>query len=326
LRERIKRNIRLSFPGLPYLQPMSPFLASVVQASPLFFDKQKTVEKIGELIHQAAQDKAQLILFPEVFIPGYPRGLTFGTSIGGRTTEGRELFLRYWENAIEVPGKETTQIASWAKEAKAYIVIGVTEKDTVSDTLYCSLLYFSPEGNLIHRHRKIKPTAAERIIWGEGDGSDLNVLDTSLGKMGGLICWENYMPLARVSLYEQGIEIYLAPTADCRDSWQSTLTHIACEGRCFVLGCNQYVTKEHYPPDLQKLLDPNQTSLPSTGGSVIINPMGKILAGPLFQQEGILTAEIDHREIIKAKMDFDVIGHYARADVFAFEWKKRKPI
>ncbi len=301
---------------------MSPFIASVVQASPAFFDKEKTLQKIGDLILQAAKENSRLILFPEVFIPGYPRGLIFGTSIGGRTPEGREMFLRYWENSIEVPGKETEQLALWAKEANAYVVIGVTEKDKISDTLYCSLLYFSPEGQLIHRHRKIKPTAAERIIWGEGDGSDLNVIDTSLGKIGGLICWENYMPLARMSLYQQGIEIYMAPTADCRDSWQATLNHIACEGRCFVLGCNQYLTKEHYPPDLQKFLRDEHPSLPSTGGSVIINPLGKIVAGPIFQKEGIIAAEIDHREIIKAKMDFDVIGHYARPDIFAFEWLK----
>ena len=301
---------------------MSSFLASVVQAAPVFFDKGKTVQKIGDLIKDASKNKSQLILFPEVLIPGYPRGLIFGTSVGGRTPEGRELFLKYWENSIEVPGKETELIARWAKEAKAYVVVGVTEKDKVSDTLYCSLLYFSPEGQLAHRHRKIKPTAAERIIWGEGDGSDLNVLDTSLGKIGGLICWENYMPLARMALYQQGIEIYLAPTADCRDSWQATLNHIACEGRCFVLGCNQYLTKHHYPPDLQKLLVSDHPSLPSTGGSVIFNPLGKIIAGPIYNQEGIISAEIDHREIIKAKMDFDVIGHYTRPDVFSFEWRK----
>lgn len=303
---------------------MSPFLASVIQAAPVFFDKEKTLQKVRELIHEAAKNKAQLILFPEVIIPGYPRGLIFGTSVGGRTPDGRELFLRYWENAIEVPGKETIQLAKWAKAAKSYIAIGVTEKDKISDTLYCSLLYFSPEGQLLHRHRKIKPTAAERIIWGEGDGSDLNVLETPLGKIGGLICWENYMPLARMGLYQQGIDIYLAPTADCRDSWQATLTHIACEGRCFVLGCNQYLTRDHYPPDLQKLLQHDHPSLPSTGGSVIISPLGKVLAGPLYQKEGIIAAEIDPREIIKAKMDFDVIGHYARPDVFSFEWRKSK--
>ena len=304
---------------------MPGFLASVVQTAPVFFDKQKTLQKIGELIRKASKAKAKLILFPEVLIPGYPRGLIFGTVVGGRTEEGRDMFLKYWENSIEVPGKETAQLAKWAKEAKAFVVVGVTEKDTVSDTLYCSLLYFSPDGRLIHKHRKIKPTAAERIIWGEGDGTDLHVLDTPLGKLGGLICWENYMPLARTSLYQQGIEIYLAPTADCRNSWQATLTHIACEGRCFVLGCNQYLTPSHYPPALRKKLQPDHPSLPSTGGSVILSPFGKVLAGPTYGKEEILTAEIDHREIIRAKMDFDVIGHYARPDVFHFEWKK-KPI
>ena len=302
---------------------MPVYLASVIQAAPVFFDKGKTLQKIGDLIRDAAKIKSRLILFPEVFIPGYPRGLIFGTTVGGRTSEGRELFLRYWENAIEVPGEETEQIATWARESKSHVAIGVTEKDKISDTLYCTLLYFSDDGRLLHKHRKIKPTAAERIIWGEGDGSDLQVLDTTLGRLGGLICWENYMPLARTALYEQGLEIYLAPTADCRDSWQATLTHIACEGRCFVLGCNQYLTLDHYPPELQKLIQPDHPSLPSTGGSVIMSPVGKILAGPSIGKEEIISAEIDTREIIKAKMDFDVIGHYARPDIFSFDWKKK---
>ena len=222
-----------------------------------------------------------------------------------------------------MPGPETVQLGALAKEANAYLVIGVTEKDKISNTLYCTLLYFSPEGKLIHKHRKIKPTAAERIIWGEGDGKDLQVLNLSIGKTGGLICWENYMPLARMALYEQGIEIYVAPTADCRDSWQATLTHIACEGRCFVLGSNQYLTIEHYPADLRAMLQKDHPSLPSSGGSAIMHPLGKILAGPLFDREGILTAEIDLREIVKAKMDFDVIGHYTRPDVFSYSWSKR---
>jgi nitrilase len=302
---------------------MTSFHASVVQCAPVLFDKKKTLDKIGAYIQQAGKLKSKLILFPEVIIPGYPRGLIFGTAIGGRTPEGREMFLRYWENAIEVPGPETAQIAKWAKASKAYVVVGVTEKDITSDTLYCTLLYFSPEGRLLQKHRKIKPTAAERIVWGEGDGSDLGVLDTSLGKVGGLICWENYMPLARMALYQQGIEIYLAPTADCRDSWQSTLTHIACEGRCFVLGCNQYLTRDHYPKDLQKQLVAKHPALPSSGGSVILSPLGKVLAGPVYGKEAVLTAEIDTREIIKAKMDFDVIGHYARPDIFDYTWKKK---
>jgi len=297
------------------------FTAAVVQAAPIFFNKAQTVDKIQTLVTQAAKEKASLILFPEVFIPGYPRGLIFGTTVGGRTPEGRELFLRYWENAIQVPGPETEIIARAAKQTKAWLVIGVTEKDKISDTLYCTLLYFSPAGQLIHKHRKLKPTAAERIIWGEGDGTDLNVLDTPIGKVGGLICWENYMPLARTALYQQGIEIYLAPTADCRGTWQSTLEHIACEGRCFVLGCNQYLTREHYPEDLKTGLSETHPSLPSSGGSCIVSPLGKRLAGPLYDQEGIITAVIDHREIIKAKMDFDPIGHYARPDVFELKVK-----
>lgn len=299
----------------------SSFIATAVQATPALFYKKGAIEKIDHWIKEASKNGSQLILFPEVFISGYPRGMNFGTAVGGRTTEGRELFLRYWENAIEVPSRDTELLGGFAKRAKAYVVIGVTERDTINDTLYCSLLYFSPEGELIHKHRKIKPTAAERIIWGEGNGKDLQVLDTALGKIGGLICWENYMPLARMSQYQQGIEIYLAPTADCRDSWQASLTHIACEGRCFVIGCNQLITAQDYPANIRHLLQPNHPSLPSTGGSVIISPLGQILAGPLHHTEGLISAEIDHREIIKAKMDFDVIGHYARPDIFQYEWR-----
>ena len=295
-------------------------IGAVVQACPILFDKKKTIEKIGDLTSKAAQQNAGLILFPEVFIPGYPRGLSFGTVVGGRSDEGRELFLRYWENAIEVQSKETEQLGKFAKEAKAYLVIGVTEKDKTSDTLFCTLLYFSPSGELLGKHRKLKPTAAERILWGEGDGRDLNVYETPLGKIGGLICWENYMPLARMVLYQQGVEIYLAPTADSRDTWQATLSHIACESRSYVLGCNQFVTKDSYPDFLKEEVK-NQPSIMSSGGSVIISPLGKVLAGPLFDKEGSLYADLDPREIIKAKMDFDVIGHYARPDVFDFKLK-----
>lgn len=312
--------------GLCYIGTMENvpvFRASVIQAAPVFFNKAQTLEKIHTLARQAAKEQASLILFPEVFVPGYPRGLIFGTRVGGRTAEGRDMFLSYWQNAIEVPGVECEQLAVLAKEVKAWLVVGVTEKDKISDTLYCTLLYFSPQGRLALKHRKLKPTAAERILWGEGDGSDLRVLNTDIGKLGGLICWENYMPLARTTLYQQGIEIYVAPTADCRNSWQASLEHIACEGRCFVLGCNQILTSEIYPESIKKTLDPSHSSLPSTGGSVIFSPLGKALAGPLYDKEGILTAEIDQREIIKAKMDFDVIGHYARNDVFDLKWKTK---
>lgn len=298
-----------------------PFLAAAVQAAPVFLDKKKTLHKAGELIFEAAKQGAKLILLPEVYIPGYPRGLSFGTKVGHRTEAGRDLFLTYWENSMSVPGPETDQLAAWAKEHGAWIVIGITERDTLSDTLYCSMLYFSPQTGLVHRHRKIRPTAAERIIWGEGDGSDLKVLETEIGKIGGLICWENYMPLARMAFYEQGLDVYLAPTADCRTSWQSTLVHIACESRSYVIGCNQILNRADYPAHLSE--QPGDDFSTGTGGSVIISPLGNVLAGPVFGKEEILMAEIDHREIIRAKMDFDPIGHYARNDIFEFKWNSR---
>jgi nitrilase len=299
----------------------SVFSASVVQMTPALLDKAQTLEKVLFFIREASREKSTLLLFPEVIIPGYPRGLNFGATVGSRTSEGRDLFFRYWNNSIEVPGPETELLAKAAKQARIYLVIGVTEKDSVSDTLYCSLLYFSPQGELIQKHRKLKPTGTERVIWGEGDGSDLQVVDSSIGKIGGLICWENYMPLARTALYQQGIEIYLAPTADSRATWQSTLQHIACEGRCFVLGCNQYLTPAHLPPDLTDEYHPEAFSQSTMGGSCIISPFGQYVAGPLYDKEGILTCIIDHREVIRAKMDFDPIGHYARPDVFDFNWK-----
>jgi nitrilase len=179
------------------------------------------------------------------------------------------------------------------------------------------MLYFGPTGELLGKHRKLKPTAAERLIWGEGDGSTLTAIDTEYGTIGGLICWENYMPLARMAMYSKGVDIYLAPTADARDSWQATLRHIACEGRCFVLGCNQFVTKSMYPADLDGIEDlNNQPEIMCRGGSSIISPLGDVLAGPLYDEEGILYADLGLAEVARGKFDFDVVGHYARSDVF----------
>jgi nitrilase len=290
----------------------------VVQAAPILFDWQATVEKACRLTAEAAAQGAQLILFPEAFVPAYPRGLSFGTVVGSRSTEGRQTWQRYWANAVDVPGPATERLGTAAREANAYLAIGVIERDVQCSrsTLYCSLLYFGPDGQLLGLHRKLKPTGSERLIWGEGDGSSLIVLDTDLGKVGGLICWENYMPLARMALYGQGVELYLAPTADARDTWHATLRHIACEGRCFVLGCNQYVLKSMYPQDLPGIED--LTDLPEVmcrGGSAIISPLGEVLAGPLYDAEGILYAALDMGEIVRARFDFDVIGHYARPDV-----------
>jgi nitrilase len=197
--------------------------------------------------------------------------------------------------------------------------VGVIERDSSysGGTLYCTLLYFSPKGELLGKHRKLKPTAAERLIWGEGDGSTLTVVDSEYGRIGGLICWENYMPLARMAMYAKGVDLYLAPTADSRDTWQATLRHIACEGRCFVLGCNQFVTKSMYPTNLPGIEEmSSQPEVICRGGSAIVSPLGELLAGPLFDAEGILYAGLDLGDIARSKFDFDVTGHYARPDVF----------
>tara|TARA_R110000796_G_scaffold252596_1_gene388480 strand:+ start:135621 stop:136553 length:933 start_codon:yes stop_codon:yes gene_type:complete len=298
------------------------YTVAVVQAAPILFDLEKTLAKTAHLVTEAASKGAQLVLFPEAFISVYPRGLSFGTVVGSRSTEGRETWLKYWDSSIEVPSKATEQLGEMAKKAKVFLVLGVNEKDTVSGTMYCTVLYFSPEGQLMGKHRKLKPTAAERIVWGEGDGSTLSTFNTPLGKMGGLICWENYMPLARMAMYQKGVQLYLAPTADSRENWQHTLKHIALEGRCFVLGCNQFVTKSIYPKDLPGIADlDQQPEIMSSGGSVIIAPTGEVLVGPLWDEEGILTAEIDMDEIIKSKLDFDSVGHYARNDVFSLTVK-----
>lgn len=303
--------------------------AAVVQAAPVLFDRDASIEKACRLTAEAAAGGAQLILFPEAFIPAYPRGLAFGTVIGSRSAAGRLAWERYWANAVTIPSPATEALAAAARLAGAYLAIGVIERDSQfsGGTLYCTLLYFGPDGRLLGTHRKLKPTAAERLVWGEGDGSTLTVLDTELGKVGGLICWENYMPLARMALYAKGVELYLAPTADSRDTWQATLRHIACEGRCFVLGCNQYVTKAMYPSDLPGIEDlANQSEVMCRGGSAIISPLGDVLAGPLYDGEGILYADLDMGEVARGKFDFDVVGHYARPDVFQLIVNERKEL
>ena len=305
---------------------MKKYKVGCIQATPVIFDIDKTVDKAIVLMEEAANQGCKLIVFPESFIPGYPAGLGFGTVVGSRTEAGRDQFKEYWGNSIEVPDNYTQKLGETAKRLNVFLMMGVTEKDSVSKSLYCTMLYFAPSGELIGKHRKLKPTAAERLVWGEGDGSDLVSFDTEIGKIGGLICWENYMPLARMSMYKKGIEVYIAPTADARDSWQSTMVHIACEGRCYVVGCNQYFTKSDYPDHLKPELAEDRPEILSRGGSVIVSPLGEVLAGPLYNKEGILTAEIDPAELVRSKMDFDVIGHYSREDVFRYKAKGQPEI
>ena len=299
---------------------------AVVQASPILFDREATVEKALRLVSEARENESKLILFPEAFIPAYPRGLSFGTVVGGRKPEGRLTWERYWANSVDVPGPTTERLGEAAREADAYLAIGVIERDSQYSrgTLYCTLLYFGPDGQLLGKHRKIMPTAAERLIWGAGDGSTLTTIKTEIGTIGGLICWENYMPLARTFMYSRGVEIYLAPTADARERWNSTLRHIALEGRCFVLGCNQYVTKSMYPADLEGIEDlEDSPEVICRGGSVIISPLGEVLAGPLYDREDILYAELDLAQVVRSRFDFDAVGHYSRPDIFQLHVDER---
>jgi nitrilase len=246
----------------------------LIQDSPVFFDKENTIIKIEELVKKYAKEGCELIVFPESYIPGYPRGFTFGATIGNRKSEGRELYAEYLKNSIDVESDDTKRLEKLAKSQKVYLVIGVTEKDNTTGSLYCSMLYISPAKGLLGVHRKIKPTGTERIIWGEADGEALVTFQTKIGKLGGLICWENLMPLARMSIYKKGVEIYIAPTADSREEWTSTMKHIALEGRCFVLGCNQYFTKSMYPDKYQSLVKEEPEDF-CRGGSIIVSPFGK---------------------------------------------------
>jgi nitrilase len=301
--------------------PGKPVKVAVVQAAPVAFDLAKTLEKVRALASDAAARGARLVLFPEAFVSAYPRGLDFGATIGERSSMGREEYRRYWESSIEVPGPASDTLGRIARENRIYLVIGVIERER--GTLYCAVLFFAPDGSLLGKHRKVMPTGSERLVWGFGDGSTMPVFDTPLGRIGAVICWENYLPLMRAAMYGKGIEIYCAPTADGRDSWIATIQHIAIEGRCFVLSANQFARRRDYPADycLPGIEDPEH--ILSRGGSCIADPFGKFLAPPNFQGETILVADIDRGQIVRGKFDLDVVGHYARPDIFQLQVDER---
>jgi len=288
--------------------------ASVVQAAPVPFDSEKTLEKVRALSADAAKQGSQLVLFPEAFVSAYPKGLDFGARIGTRKPEGREDFRRYFDSAIDVPGPAVDFLGKVAAENAIHLVIGVIERD--GGTLYCTTLTFGPDGSYLGKHRKLMPTAMERLVWGFGDGSTLPVFDTEIGVIGSVICWENYMPALRMAMYNKGIQLYCAPTADDRPTWPSSMQHVAMEGRCFVLSCNQYTTRGDFPDDYDAIQGDDPKAVISGGGSCIVSPLGQFLAGPDFSGETILTAELDMDEIARGKYDFDVTGHYARPDIF----------
>lgn len=299
----------------------NPFKVAVVQAAPVAFDRDRTLEKVATLAADAARQGARLVVFPEAFVSAYPRGLDFGSVIGNRTEAGRRDFQRYWESSVDIPGPAVDSLSRTARTNNIFLVIGVIERD--GGTLYCTVLFFAPDGSYLGKHRKLTPTASERLVWGSGDGSTMPVFDTPLGKLGAVICWENYLPLMRTAMYAKGIEIYCAPTADARDSWLATVRHIAVEGRCFVLSCNQFNRRSDFPADYQNAFGDDPDKVLCRGGSCIVDPFGNVLAGPNYEGEAILIAEVDRAQIIRGKYDLDVVGHYARPDVFQLHVDER---
>lgn len=290
------------------------YKAAVAQAASIPGDPAASAEKAAALIRQAAEAGARLIVFPEAFLGGYPKGHSFGAPVGMRTPEGREAFRRYWDAAIALDGPEVALVAKATAQTGLFAVMGCIERD--GGTLYCTVLFFDGAEGLVGKHRKLMPTAGERLIWGFGDGSTMPVFETSLGRIGAVICWENYMPMLRMHMFAQNIGIYCAPTADDRDSWLPSMRHIALEGRCFVLTSCQHISRGAYPDDFECALGDDPQTVLMRGGSAIVDPLGAVLAGPDFDGETILYAEIDLAQIARGKFDFDVAGHYARPDVF----------
>lgn len=289
---------------------------ALVQASPVMFDKTATTDAAIRAIEEAANNGAELIVFPESYIPCYPYGMTFGFTVGARTQAGREDWKRYYDASVVVPGPETERLGEAAKEAGAYVSIGITERDAVNATLYCTNLIFAPDGSLAAKHRKLKPTGAERVIWGDGYEGSFPVVETPWGVMGSLICWENYMPLARAALYEKGTAIYLAPNTNDNPEWQDTIKHIAIEGHCYVVNVDQYITKSMYPGDLYC---PQEIAALKDevciGGSCVIDPYGHYVNEPVWNKEAIIYADLDMNAVPMSRMEFDGVGHYSRPDV-----------
>ncbi|MBL0923803.1 MAG: carbon-nitrogen hydrolase family protein [Sphingomonadaceae bacterium] len=301
--------------------PMTSFRAAVVQAASNPADPAASATKAANLIREAAAAGATIAVFPEAFLGGYPKGASFGTPVGLRKAEGREAYARYFAGAVDPDGPEVAVVREAANSAKVIVVIGIIER--AGSTLYCTALIIDGASGTMGKHRKLMPTAAERLIWGFGDGSTMPVVDTALGKVGAVICWENYMPMMRMAMYGQGVTLYCAPTADDRDGWAATIRHIALEGRCHVLSACQYIRRGDYPDDFECALGDEPDTVLMRGGSMIVGPLGDVLAGPDYSGETILYADIDPADIVRARYDFDVTGHYARPDIFRLEVDRR---
>lgn len=298
---------------------------AVVQSRPKLFDKEATTSHVVETVERIARNHpSDLIVFPELLVPGYPHGLTFGFVVGARLPEPQADWKRYYDASVVVGGPETEAMSAAAAKAHVWLSVGVSERDATSATLYNTNLVFSPDGKLDAWHRKLKPTGAERLVWGDAQDRYFPISDTPWGPMGTLICWENYMPLARVALYQKGVTIYLAPNTNDIPEWQHTVRHIGVEGRCYVVNCAPYIRREDYPADLSELSQAEIAQLPDVvyrGGSCVVDPRGRYVPGgePLWDTDGVLYAELDMQRAASEKWEFDAIGHYARPDVLHLE-------
>jgi nitrilase len=284
-------------------------VVAAVQATPVFLDREATIDKAAGLAKQAATNGAQLVVFPETFVPTYPDWVWRAPAWSDRA-----LVRRLYDQSVVVGSPATDRLAAIARECGVYLAMGVNERD--GGTLYNTLLYFAPDGSLAGRHRKLMPTGGERTVWGSGDGSTLDVVHTPFGVVGGLLCWENYMPLARAAMYARGVEIYLAPTWDNSDAWGATLRHVAREGRVYVLGVAPLLRGSDVPEALRGTLYGGADDWMSRGHSAIVAPNGELLAGPVTEREEILYAEVDAARAQAARREFDPVGHYSRPDVF----------
>lgn len=299
---------------------------AVAQVGSVAYDPVATVEKAVRWIAEAAARGVELLVFPEAFLGTYPKGLTFGSPIGRRTEHGREEFARYFRSSVRLDGPEVADVARAAGEHGVFVVIGIIER--AGRTLYCTAVLIDASGQIVGHHRKVMPTGSERLVWGFGDGSTLPVVESPAGTLGAVICWENYMPLMRAAMYAQGVDIYCTPTADDRDSWLPTITHIALEGRCFVLSACQVMYRRDYPDDYNPVFGEDPGDLLMRGGSAIVSPRGELLAGPLYDEEGLLAAEVDPTEIVRMSLDFDSAGHYSRPDIFSLlvDTQRKAPV
>lgn len=288
-------------------------IVAALQIGSDYRGKAETLLSVLAFEERIAASGAALVVMPEALLGGYPKGDIFGTRLGYRMPEGRDAFARYYHNAVDLDGPELAAIAAMSARTGASIVLGVIERS--GSSLYCTAVFLEPEQGLVAKHRKLMPTGTERLIWSMGDGSTMPVVHSAIGKLGAAICWENHMPLFRTAMYSKGVEIWCAPTVDERDIWRSSMRHVAHEGRCFVISCCQV---QPSPRALGVQIDGWDEDRPLIkGGSMIVGPLGDVLAGPAENGPELLTAEIDMNDVIKARYDLDVVGHYSRPDIFS---------